>query len=764
MLKKITAILMLVIMTFSLCLPVAADENDSYDSGEIISGESGTDISDASPDEATGGSDDESSEGAGTDDEGTPSEDSESSDDSTASDTSDEEMSDALELMPAEVSEGYYFIHSVLDSKKVVDIYAGSTASGANVQIYTKNGTNAQKFYIKGLGDGSYSIQNAGSGLYLEVAGSSPGPKSNVIQGTKKNSNSQKWYIKKNSAGEYTFVSALGNYALDIYAAKSDNYTNIWLYYLNNTGAQRFTLEKAPEPPKAEISDGTFIIRAAGNRNSVLEVAGSSNDDFANIRLGKYSGASSQKFVFTQIENGYYMISNLGSSKAVDAYAGGKTNGTNVDQYTSNGTSAQKWIVSATSDGYIMIENAESRLALDCYAAQTEPGTNIWLYKKNNTMAQKFVLESVDEERNFPDAMYTIRMKSNKNFVLDIYGGYSGDGVNLQVYRSNGTNAQKFTLRYSGGGYYKIVNVSSGKVLTVEGGSSASGTNVCQSSDSGSPSQKWKLVPTGDGDGSYFIRSSLGNVSLDVYGSVAENGRNVWSYTANKTDAQKFFLSPTVRKADPKPKKVIEIDPGHASKANTGTEQNGPGSSVYKMKFTSGTQGNTTGLAEHALNLSVSLKLKSILEQRGYTVYMTRTTADSTISNKERTLKAKTDGADILVHIHANSSSSSSVKGVMNIAPANNNPYLSSSLISKCQTLANTLADYQCKKTGQVRRSVQLDNTMTGLNWAVVPTCIVEMGFMSNPSEDVYMANSANQTLIATGIADGIDAYFSKNG
>ena len=51
---------------------------------------------------------------------------------------------------------------------------------------------------------------------------------------------------------------------------------------------------------------------------------------------------------------------------------------------------------------------------------------------------------------------------------------------------------------------------------------------------------------------------------------------------------------------------------------------------------------------------------------------------------------------------------------------------------------------------------------MTGINWSTVPTSIVEMGFMSNASEDRFMANSANQKLIATGIADGIDAYFNS--
>ena len=50
---------------------------------------------------------------------------------------------------------------------------------------------------------------------------------------------------------------------------------------------------------------------------------------------------------------------------------------------------------------------------------------------------------------------------------------------------------------------------------------------------------------------------------------------------------------------------------------------------------------------------------------------------------------------------------------------------------------------------------------MTGTNWSTVPVAILEMGFMSNQNDDLYITNTANHPAMVAGIADGIDEYFS---
>ena len=206
---------------------------------------------------------------------------------------------------------------------------------------------------------------------------------------------------------------------------------------------------------------------------------------------------------------------------------------------------------------------------------------------------------------------------------------------------------------------------------------------------------------------------------------------------------------------------VVGIDPGHQGSWVDMSEQepNGPGSSTYKAKCTTGTAGRFTGVPKYELNLDISLALKEELISRGYQVIMTREDHDTAISNAKRAQKVSEEGGEIYVRIHANGSDDSSVRGALGMSPSPENPYVAY-LYEDSYRLTECILNEYCASTGFSNLGIQYYDNMTGINWSTVPVTILEMGFMTNESEDYAMQDPDMQAKMVQGIADGIDDYF----
>lgn len=239
-------------------------------------------------------------------------------------------------------------------------------------------------------------------------------------------------------------------------------------------------------------------------------------------------------------------------------------------------------------------------------------------------------------------------------------------------------------------------------------------------------------------------------------GQEAGTAEGAQAADAQEADAQE--APPTDQKSNGR---KVAIDPGHQGPgADTGgTEPLGPGSEEMKDKFASGTQGVYTGVPEYELTLAVSMQLQEELKTRGYEIIMTREDNDTAVSNVERAQIAAENGAQILVRIHADGSEDNSANGAMTMIPSADNPYVGQ-LHEESSRLGEEIINAYCQATGIKNNGVRLYDNMTGINWSTVPVTILEMGFMTNQSDDERMQDPEMQKNMVQGIADGIDAYF----
>lgn len=200
---------------------------------------------------------------------------------------------------------------------------------------------------------------------------------------------------------------------------------------------------------------------------------------------------------------------------------------------------------------------------------------------------------------------------------------------------------------------------------------------------------------------------------------------------------------------------VVVIDPGHDLRANPATEPIGPGSSTWKIKDGGGTRGVVSGLTEAELNLRVSLRLRSLLERAGVRVVMTRTeTAGTSIGNVARARIANEIDAALFLRIHADGSTDPRARGTHTLHPALRAGW-TDDVYSSSKRAAKVVQSHVVHALGFPDRGLRERSDFTGFNWADVPVVLVELGFMTNPTEDRLLATSAYQRRAARGLCRG---------
>ncbi len=223
----------------------------------------------------------------------------------------------------------------------------------------------------------------------------------------------------------------------------------------------------------------------------------------------------------------------------------------------------------------------------------------------------------------------------------------------------------------------------------------------------------------------------------------------------------------------------------------------------YRVVIDAGHGGKDNGASccevrkEKRVVLSVANKLKVKLKNKGYDVFMTRST-DDFIYLRRRTAFANEKKADIFISVHANAAPNSEqaplLKGIeiYYLSPAQTkrakaaakkensvvlegkdyftkNAYLS--LINRekiveshklgldvsSQILQNVREHFGYVANGGVKPA-----NFWVLVGALMPAILVETGYITHPKEGENLLNGYYQKLLAEGIADGVDQYLKN--
>lgn len=159
---------------------------------------------------------------------------------------------------------------------------------------------------------------------------------------------------------------------------------------------------------------------------------------------------------------------------------------------------------------------------------------------------------SVSDASLADGSVYFIESCIQSDKLIDVASSSLDDGGNVHLWSKHGGANQQWKLQSAGsekkGGqtinYYKIINVNSGKALSIDGSSYSAGVNIAQYTErDNGDHQKWRLISSGDGF--TIVPKSNPNVCIDVNGGSPDDGTNImlWNVGSNQAN-QRWRLIP----------------------------------------------------------------------------------------------------------------------------------------------------------------------------------------------------------------------------
>lgn len=278
-------------------------------------------------------------------------------------------------------------------------------------------------------------------------------------------------------------------------------------------------------------------------------------------------GSDSQRFNISYRENETAQIASYIVGKCLDIPGGTiSSEGMNIQIWTDNDTRAQEWTIEAANEqitidnvsypAYYICLTVDPRYRMTYNESSFNLGIRDWTSSSETSRREYYLWVFVPIPKFQSGGLYEIVPKGATNMRLDVSGGETTNGANVQIWTKNNTNAQKFVISDTGDGWH-IRNIASGKYVDVNGASFAPGTNVQSWEENNTRAQLWTVdlhddTVTVDNVVCPIVRFGANNelvYSMDISGYANnwtyKSGTNVIIYTTHEEDNQLFCLKST---------------------------------------------------------------------------------------------------------------------------------------------------------------------------------------------------------------------------
>lgn len=208
---------------------------------------------------------------------------------------------------------------------------------------------------------------------------------------------------------------------------------------------------------------------------------------------------------------------------------------------------------------------------------------------------------------------------------------------------------------------------------------------------------------------------------------------------------------------------TVCIDPGHQRKTQVETVRRAPNIAESVTTRIGSASGTATGRKESIVTLEISVLLRDMLLAEGATVVMTRDTQKTFVGMLERAYIPNEANADFVLRLHCNSGNEWA-QGIQIYCPSDSSYAQEVADLETYRAMGNTLLSAMKTATGKTRGGCTMNNSYVGNNWSMMPSFLVEMGYMSNQEEDYQLSSPVYQQWLAQGMVEGVVQLAQQRG